>query len=200
MDVREKIILLSEQTLTSMGFEIVRVLVSGKTRPVLQMIIDRLDGQNISVDDCVEVSRTLSAILDVEDPIQGAYMLEVSSPGPERPLTKLLHFQRFIGHIVRLEASQLLNGRKRFQGVIQATTDAEHVCLKVQGLKAQDKMSSEGEGALEEGALVNIPFALIAKATLHPEMGQPLKGAKAYEESSNRGRHKRKKANGEVVP
>ena len=92
-----------------MGFEIVRVLVSGKTRPVLQMIIDRLDGENISVDDCVEVSRTLSAILDVEDPIQGAYMLEVSSPGPERPLTKLVHFQRFVGHIVRLETSQLLN-------------------------------------------------------------------------------------------
>ena len=194
MDVREKIIALSDKTLTSMGFEIVRVLVSGKMRPTLQVIIDRLDGQNISIDDCVEVSRTLSAILDVEDPVEGSYMLEVSSPGPERPLTKLAHFQRFMGHTVRLETSQLLNGRKRFQGVIQ-TTDAEQIFLKVQDLKVQDTVSGDEESTLKD---VSIPFVLIAKATLHPEVGQPLKGGKVREASSNRGRHKRKKTDREA--
>jgi ribosome maturation factor RimP len=118
MSVIDQIIQLSEGTLESMGYEIVRVLLSGKHRPTLQVMIDRLDGQNINIDDCVNVSHTLSAILDVEDLIRESYQLEVTSPGLDRPLTKLSHFTKFIGSYIKLETKLPINEQRKFQGKI----------------------------------------------------------------------------------
>lgn len=103
-------------SLEAMGYAIVRVRLSGGGRPTLQIMAERTDGGEMTVDDCAEISRSVSAILDVEDPIAGAYVLEVSSPGLDRPLTRPEDFARFAGHEAKLELSDAVDGRKRFRG------------------------------------------------------------------------------------
>lgn len=107
-------------TLNAMGFHLVRVKLIGAQRPVLQIMFEREtqaphDG-GITVDDCANVSRAVSAVLDVEDPISSAYRLEVSSPGLDRPLVKPADFQRFKGFAAKIELARPLDGRKRFKG------------------------------------------------------------------------------------
>ena len=103
-------------SLAATGYEVVRVLVMGQHRPLLQIMIERADRRAVSVDDCAEVSRTVSALLDVEELIAGSYTLEVSSPGIDRPLTRPEHFARFAGFEAKLETRFPLDGRKRFTG------------------------------------------------------------------------------------
>lgn len=102
--------------LTDLGYDIVRILLSGQQRVKLQVMIEHLDGATVTVDDCTTVSRAVSAILDVADPIAGAYVLEVSSPGLDRPLTRLRDFERFSGFEARIEMRSPLDGRRRFHG------------------------------------------------------------------------------------
>ncbi len=107
-----------------MGFELVRLrLMSGKNT-ILQIMADRPEG-NINVDDCAEISHALSAILDVEDPIDGEYALEVSSPGIDRPLTRLKDFETYEGYEVKLVTSELIDGRKRFNGTLRGVEGNE---------------------------------------------------------------------------
>lgn len=107
-----------------MGYELVRVrLMSGKTS-TLQIMAEKPDG-GIEVDDCAEISNAVSAVLDVEDPILDAYTLEVSSPGIDRPLTRLKDFEEFEGYEAKLETSELIDGRKRFKGVLAGVEDDE---------------------------------------------------------------------------
>jgi ribosome maturation factor RimP len=103
-------------SLAATGYEIVRVLLMGQHRPLLQIMIERSDRRAISVDDCSEVSRTVSALLDVEELIAGSYTLEVSSPGIDRPLTRPEHFVRFAGFEAKVETRMPLDGRKKFTG------------------------------------------------------------------------------------
>ena len=100
-----------------MGYELLGIeyVASGK-HAVLRLYIDCEKG--IGVDDCEIVSRQVSAIMDVEDPINGQYNLEVSSPGIERPLFVIAHYQRFLGHDVRLRTYRLINGKRNFTGSI----------------------------------------------------------------------------------
>ena len=108
----------------AMGFELVRLrLMSGKTR-VLQIMADRPEG-GIEVDDCAEISTTVSAVLDVEDPLEDTYTLEVSSPGIDRPLTRLKDFDTWDGYEARLETTDLIDGRRRFKGVLMGTEKGE---------------------------------------------------------------------------
>ena len=110
--------------LTDMGFELVRVrLMAGKTR-TLQVMADRPEG-GIEVEDCARISTELSANLDVEDPIEEAYDLEVSSPGIDRPLTRLKDFETWEGYEARIETAELQGGRRRFKGVLQGVEDGE---------------------------------------------------------------------------
>jgi len=107
-----------------MGFELVRVrLMSGKAT-TLQIMADRPDG-GIEVDDCAEISNAVSAVLDVEDPILDAYTLEVSSPGIDRPLTRLKDFDTFEGYEAKLETADLIDGRRRFKGMLAGIEDDE---------------------------------------------------------------------------
>ena len=108
-----------------MGFEIVRVLLSGDKRPKLQVMIERRVDQGLSLENCTEASRAISAILDVEDPIAGAFILEVSSPGIDRPLTRLGDFERFAGFEARLETNMPVDGRKRFAGRLLGTVGSQ---------------------------------------------------------------------------
>ena len=105
-------------TIEAMGFEVVRILMTGAQRPTLQIMIERQDRKNLVVDDCAAVSRAISAILDEKDPIDSEYSLEVSSPGIDRPLTKPEHFSRFAGYEAKVEKSDTIDGRKRFKGKI----------------------------------------------------------------------------------
>ncbi len=101
-----------------MGFELVRVAVLGKERPTVQVMADRADGSQITVEDCQNISHDVSAAIDVDDPIPGAWTLEVSSAGIDRPLTRVKDWNRFAGHLVRAETFFPQNGRKRFAGIV----------------------------------------------------------------------------------
>jgi ribosome maturation factor RimP len=107
-----------------MGFELVRIrLMGGKTR-ILQIMADRPDG-GIDVDDCGGISTALSAVLDVEDPVEDNYVLEVSSPGIDRPLTRLKDFDVWAGWEARIETTELIDGRRRFKGTLAGIEDDE---------------------------------------------------------------------------
>lgn len=103
-------------SLEAMGYDIVRVQLTSGQHGHLQVMIERRDGAAVIVDDCASASRAIEAILDVEDPIPGAYELEVSSPGIDRPLTRLSDFERFAGFEAKVEMLKPHDGRKRFRG------------------------------------------------------------------------------------
>ena len=107
-----------------LGFELVRLRLQGGETPNLQIMADRPEG-GIVVDDCAKISTAVSATLDVEDPIEENYTLEVSSPGIDRPLTRLKDFDSFTGHEAKLETFELIDGRKRFKGELRGTEGNE---------------------------------------------------------------------------
>lgn len=134
----------------AMGYELVQVrLMGGRHHPTLQIMAERKDGADMTVEDCAELSRAISALLDVEDPIPGSYQLEVSSPGIDRPLVRLEDYARFAGHEAKLETEQLIDGRKRFRGKLLGVADGR-VRLALS----------------DTGASAEIPFAAIARAKL----------------------------------
>ncbi|WJS85108.1 ribosome maturation factor RimP [Paracoccus sp. TOH] len=112
-----------------LGFELVRIRLQGGKTATLQIMADRPEG-GINVDDCADISTAVSAVLDVEDPLEDAYHLEVSSPGIDRPLTRLKDFALFEGYEARLETNQPIDGRKRFKGVL-AGVEGEEVLLNI---------------------------------------------------------------------
>jgi ribosome maturation factor RimP len=107
-----------------MGFELVRVRLMGGLSKTLQIMAERPTG-GIEVDECAEISTAVSATLDVEDPIEDAYTLEVSSPGIDRPLTRLKDFDVWQGHEAKIETTEMIDGRRRFKGVLQGTEGSE---------------------------------------------------------------------------
>jgi ribosome maturation factor RimP len=113
-----------------LGFELVRVrLMGGKTR-ILQIMADRPEG-GIVVDDCAKISTAVSAVLDVEDPIEENYVLEVSSPGIDRPLTRLKDFDMWVDYEARIETTELIDGRRRFKGNL-AGTEGDEVLIEIE--------------------------------------------------------------------
>jgi ribosome maturation factor RimP len=113
-----------------LGFELVRIrLMGGQTR-TLQIMADRPDG-GIEVDECGEISTAVSAVLDVEDPIEENYILEVSSPGIDRPLTRLKDFEAWKGWEARLETTELIDGRRRFKGML-AGVEGDEVLIEIE--------------------------------------------------------------------
>jgi ribosome maturation factor RimP len=110
--------------LEDMGFELVRLRLMGGKSPTLQIMADKPDG-GIEVDDCAKISTAVSATLDVEDPIEDAYALEVSSPGIDRPLTRLKDFEVWKGHEAKIETHEPIDSRKRFKGELQGVENGE---------------------------------------------------------------------------
>jgi ribosome maturation factor RimP len=107
---------LIEPSLEALGYRIVRVVLTGSRGATLQIMAERLDDVPMSVDDCALISHSVSALLDVADPIAGAYRLEISSPGIDRPLLKPADYDRFCGREAKIELTLLLHGRRRFRG------------------------------------------------------------------------------------
>ena len=133
-----------------MGFEVVRVrLMSGKVK-TLQVMAERPEG-GIEVDDCAAISTAISAVLDVEDPIEDNYTLEVSSPGIDRPLTRLKDFDAWDGYEARIETTELIDGRRRFKGRLAGTEENE-VLIEI-----------EDQG---EAVTIGLPFDWLADAKL----------------------------------
>jgi ribosome maturation factor RimP len=143
----DDIIPLIEPSLEAMGYRLVRVAFLGARRATLQIMAERHDDAPMTVEDCTEISRSVSAILDVADPIADAYTLEVSSPGIDRPLTRPEDYDRFAGFEAKIELGEPIEGRKRFRGRLLGRA-ADQVRL-----------------AAETGE-VTLPFTAIAKAKL----------------------------------
>ena len=126
MELSEHTQHLIEPAIGKMGFNIVRVRIS------MQVMVEHQDGQGMTVDDCAAVSRAISALLDVEDPIDAPYTLEVSSPGIDRPLVRVGDFQRFQGFQAKIETTRPFDGRRRFKGVLLGV-DGDTVRMMVDG-------------------------------------------------------------------
>lgn len=144
----ERVLALVEPVAEAMGLEVVRVRVMGGKKTTVQIMAERRDG-GMDVEDCARLSRAVSGVFEDADPISGEYNLEVSSPGIDRPLTALAHFERWEGFEAKLELDRLVEGRKRFRGVLAGIED-ESVAINLKG---------EEDTAL-------IPFEWIADAKL----------------------------------
>lgn len=118
-------IALIEPTAAGLGYRIVRVRLSGNRRKRLQIMAERVSDGQMGIDDCGRLSRALSPVFDLEDPVQGEYDLEISSPGIDRPLMRIEDFERFIGHEAKVETVAMIDGRRRWRGVIKATSGDE---------------------------------------------------------------------------
>jgi ribosome maturation factor RimP len=135
-------------SLSAMGYSIVRVaFTGGRSRPTLQIMAERNDNAGMTVEDCETISHTVSALLDVADPIDSAYRLEISSPGIDRPLTRRADYERFAGFEAKIEMQRPVGGRRRFQG-------------KLLGLEGDDAKLLVGADALL------LPLDAIARAKL----------------------------------
>ena len=129
----ERIAQLIAPIVDELGYELVRVQIQGGSRQAtLQIMAERRDRKAMVVEDCARLSRAISVLLDEADPIDGEYTLEVSSPGIDRPLMKRADYERFLGHEAKVETVQPIDGRKRFQGMIQAL-DGDTVMLESAG-------------------------------------------------------------------
>ena len=134
--------------LETMGFELVRVAVLGRERPTVQVMADRADGSLISVEDCEQISHYMSTVFDVEDLISGAWNLEVSSAGIDRPLTRVKDWVRFAGHLARVETNFPIDGRKRFSGIVLGADDVH------------------GKLRLDDGTEADVPLRDVRRAKL----------------------------------
>jgi ribosome maturation factor RimP len=131
------------------GFDLVRVrILGGASDPTLQVMAERPDTRQLSLDDCTRLSRRLSELLDREDPIEGSYRLEVSSPGIDRPLTRRKDFEDWKGHQARISLGEPRDGRKQFTGELKGN-EGEDILLDVPG-----------------AGTVRLPFAAVQNAKL----------------------------------
>ena len=146
-EIERRVLEMIEPVASGLGLEIIRVRVSGARTPVLQIMTERPGGA-VSVDDCARLSRRISPLLEAHDPMPGEYTLEVSSPGIDRPLTRIGDFARWVGHEVRVEIGVPVDGRRRFHGFI----------------------AGEGDGLvdlhLKDGSRSQLPFSDMTKAHL----------------------------------
>ena len=161
MNLIETVIKTIEPALNDMGYELVRVAIQGKELQTLQIMAERQDHKEMGLNDCTKISRTVSALLDVADPFPGKWVLEVSSPGIDRPLVKLADYERFVGQNAKIELDTEINGRRRFKGILK-------------GVKNQDILLDF------EGVELKLPFQQIqhAKLILPEEIFNKTKGKK----------------------
>lgn len=141
-----------EPLLQSMGYNLVRVRLSGQNGLTLQIMAERFDG-TMTVEDCEQVSMAVSPVLDVEDPIDKAYHLEVSSPGIDRPLVRKSDFEKWIGHLLKCETSVIVDNRKRFRGKLVTANDT--------GFTVERDQPGYGEELT-----VEIPYSALSEARL----------------------------------
>ena len=163
-----------EPTIIEMGYQLVRVKLSGQNGLTLQIMAERPDGI-MTVQDCERLSVAVSPVLDVDDPIDKAYHLEVSSPGIDRPMVRKSDFAKWVGHVVKFETSVMVAGRKRFRGTISSVSEDAFVLERETPAKDEDP-------------LVTIPFTTLAEARLiltDDLIRDALKADKAARQAAN---------------
>ena len=169
---------LIEPEAEALGYRLVRVRLSGLRRKRLQVMAERVSDGRMEIEDCTRLSRTISALFDVEDPIPDEYDLEVSSPGIDRPLMRIEDFERFTGYEAKLETASMIDGRKRFKGVIAA----------VEGDNIRVKLPDAEIDAV-------VPFASLSDARLvltDRLIEEDLRRAKAAAQAQDKDEEKRK--------
>jgi len=142
-----------EPTIEQIGYQLVRVRLSAQNGATLQIMCERPDG-TMTVEDCEQVSMAISPVLDVEDPIDKAYHLEVSSPGIDRPMVRKSDFTRWLGHLLKCETSILVDGRKRFRGKIVAADENGFTLERDQPAPGDEPVVVIPFTALAEGRLI----------------------------------------------
>jgi len=142
---------LIEPALSGSGFRLVRVAVSGREGKTLQIMAERPDG-TLTIADCEAISKEISPLLDVHDPIAGSYHLEVSSPGIDRPLVRPSDFEVWSGYEAKIEVKQPIDGRKRFRGMLEGFEDGE--------VRIEVDLGEAGRN------VIGIPMALVGEARL----------------------------------
>jgi ribosome maturation factor RimP len=142
---------LIEPVLEDLGFRLVRLHVSGREVPTIQIMAERPDG-TITIDDCETISKQVSPVLDVADPIEGAYRLEVSSPGIDRPLVRPSDFEAWAGYEAKVELTEGIEGRKRFKGRLEGFEDGE--------VRLEVEIDQIGR------TVIGLPLGLVAEARL----------------------------------
>jgi ribosome maturation factor RimP len=140
-----------EPALEDRGFRLVRVAISGREGKTMQVMAERSDG-TMTIEDCEAVSREISALLDVHDPIAGAYRLEVSSPGIDRPLVRPSDFDDWAGHEAKIELAEPIDGRKRFRGKLEGFEGGE--------IRIEVDLGDAGR------QVIGLPVGLVAEAKL----------------------------------
>jgi ribosome maturation factor RimP len=163
-----------EPTIVEMGYQLVRVKLSSQNGLTLQIMAERPDGI-MTVQDCEKLSMAVSPVLDVDDPIDKAYHLEVSSPGIDRPMVRKSDFTKWIGHVVKFETSVMVEGRKRFRGTISSVSEDAFVLTREPPAK-------------DEVPLVTFPFTTLAEARLiltDDLIRDALKADKAARQAAN---------------
>jgi ribosome maturation factor RimP len=166
-----------EPVVMQMGYRLVRVRVTGQNGCTVQIMAERPDG-SMSVDDCEAVSRAISPILDVEEPVSGAYYLEMSSPGIDRPLVRASDFARWAGHDVKIEMAVPAGGRKRFRGALRGADGQNAMIELMDAPEGAERMFTLPIADMSEARLV-LTDALIAESIkrgkdgLEPEMPPP---------------------------
>ncbi len=150
--VAARVAAIIEPAIVDLGYRLVRVRVTGQNGCTVQIMAERPDG-TMNVEGCEEISQAVSPALDVDDPVQTAYHLEVSSPGIDRPLVRASDFERWAGHLTKIDTSEPVAGRKRFRGILR-------------GAAGQDALLTRDDAKSEEERDVAIPMRAIAEARL----------------------------------
>ena len=163
--MEERVIALIEPTAAGLGYRIVRVRLFGNRRKRLQIMGERVSDGQMGIDDCTKLSRALGPVFDLDDPVDGEYDLEISSPGIDRPLMRIEDFERFVGFDAKLETAVPVNNQRRWKGVI-AAVDGEEITLA----------TDQGETKLKFSALSDARLVLTDKL-----IEDDLKRAKAAE-------------------
>src|SRR6476646_4774337 len=168
-----------EPVIEQLGYRLVRVRVSSAEGCTVQIMAERPDG-TMTVEDCEAVSRALSPVLDVADPIEHAYRLEISSPGIDRPLVRKSDFERYTGHVAKVETSMPIQGRKRFRGVLAGT----------EGETARIRRDDAAEGE-ETEIMIPIEEMSEAKLVLTDELvSEALRREKSARREERQSRHR----------
>ena len=132
--MEQRVTSLIESTINALGFDVVKVIIHGTSTKIVEILIERSDGEKVQVNDCQVVSKNISAMLDVEDIIPGKYFLEVSSAGVERPLVKITDFDKFAGREVKIRLKAAFNGNLTYKGQLLGV-EGEKVKLKSKNIE-----------------------------------------------------------------
>ena len=132
--MEQRVTSLIESTVNTLGFDVVKVIIHGTSTKIVEILIERIDGEKVQVNDCQVVSKNISAMLDVEDIISGKYFLEVSSAGVERPHVKITDFDKFAGREVKIRLKAAFNGNLTYKGQ-RLGVEGEKVKLKSKNIE-----------------------------------------------------------------